>query len=342
MTGSTLLDLVALVAGLAILAVSGDHLVRGASAMALRLGVRPLIVGLTVVAFGTSAPELVVGIEAVLSNAPGIAVGNIVGSNIANVFLVLGLPAVIAPIAAGPVGTRRNAVIGLAAAGLMVLATIIGFQSSSGDSFLGWQVGVIALILLSVYLGYLFRRAKLADPAELAGAGIEAAEPDDAQLDWLRIWLFIIIGAIGLVIGGQLIVYGAQGVATGLGVPPNVIALTLVALGTSLPELAATLAAAIRRRTDLAMGNVLGSNIFNILAVGGATAVAAPFANEGVGSLRVPGDLLPYDYGWMVLAAVALLLVALRGRGISRLMGAVFLAGYVAYLVSLGYTRGMF
>lgn len=326
------LSLIALIVGFFVLTVSADALVRGATSLALKLGLTPLVVGLTVVAFGTSAPELVVAIEAVLSNASDLALGNIVGSNIANVFLVLGLPAIIAPIAAGPSGTRNNAVIGLAAAAALILISVTGA--------VGWRVGAAFLLSLTAYLTFLFWRTRGNEAAaEALGAGLDPEEVKTADRPWPHVAILTILGPIGLVIGGSLIVQGGIGIANSLNIAPEVVGLTMVAVGTSLPELAATAVAAWRRRTDLAIGNVLGSNIFNILAVGGAAGLVSPFSSTGV--VTVPAAFMRFDYWVMAAAAIALAASAFIGRGIGRRWGAAFLLTYFAYVAILAQTRGV-
>lgn len=318
--------LAALAAGFVALFWAGDTLVNGATAMARRAGLRPLFIGLTIVAFGTSAPELMVSASAVAGGAPELALGNIVGSNIANVLLVLGLPAMFAPIAPGPKGVRRNAVIGLVAALVLVL-----FAAGGG---LDRGHGVVLLAGIATYLISMWRLAQ--NPS--SEADVQAVTPDsddDAHLPrtWWRIWACVVGGGVGLPVGAWLIVESGVALATALAMPKALIGLTAVAIGTSLPELAATTAAAFRRQTDLAIGNVLGSNIFNILAVGGAASL--------VGRIPTPDGFLGYDLRVMVASAVALLAVTLMRRGVPRLLGVAFLTAYVAYVVGSARIQGV-
>lgn len=318
--------LAALAAGFVVLFWAGDTLVNGATAMARRAGLRPLFIGLTIVAFGTSAPELMVSASAVSSGSPELALGNIVGSNIANVFLVLGLPAMFAPIAPGPKGVRRNAVIGLAAAVIFV-----AFAATGG---LGPVHGVVLLTGIVAYLIGMWRLAQ--NPASEAGVQAVTPDSDDAAHlpgSWLLIWASVLAGVIGLPLGAWLIVESGVALATALAMPKALIGLTAVAIGTSLPELAATTAAALRRQTDLAIGNVLGSNIFNILAVGGVASL--------VGRVPTPQGFLSFDFPVMLAAAVALLAVTLVRRGVPRLVGVVFLVAYIGYILGSARIQGV-
>jgi cation:H+ antiporter len=245
-----LLDILLLIAGLAILLLGGDWLVRGAVALAKKSGIPALIIGLTVVAFGTSAPEMVVSAVAALSNAPGLAIGNIVGSNIANTFLVLGIPALIAPLATQATGVRRNALIALGATCLFIGLT--------WDRVLSLSDGIILIAGIAGYiawLGWTAFKAK-ADPAVAEMADIE--HMDAVPISPLKIALCLVGGVIALPLGANLIVEGGTGLADVLGVPEAVVGLTVLALGTSLPELATSLVAAMRRQVDMAIGNVIG------------------------------------------------------------------------------------
>ena len=308
-----MLDILMIAAGLVLLVLAGDALVKGAVNLSLRLGVPPLIVGLTVVAFGTSAPELLVSVQAVLDNAPALALGNVVGSNIANILLVLGIPALIAAV---PVSRdlMHDFVVMMAAAVFFIALAFLGP--------FGWLHGIALLAGLAAMLWNSFARARAhrasAEP-ELEGA--------DAGASSIKIALFLLSGLIGLPLGANLLVTGAVNVASVLGVSETVIGLTLVAVGTSLPELATTVAAAYRRQAGVAMGNVIGSNIFNLLGIIGVASL--------VGRIPVPPAMLHSDL-WVMLAVSALLGVfVLRGRSIGRLAGAALIALYVLYVVHL-------
>ena len=316
------MDLVAAVLGLAILLGAGDALVRGAVALSLRLGIPALLVSLTVVAFGTSAPELLISVQAALDDAPGIAFGNVVGSNIANVLLVLGVPAVISAIDARDCDSRRNYAMMLGASAVFAALCFFGP--------LGWPQGLLLLALLTLVLWDAYRAAR----AHLRGAGCAAAVEDDdlpeeiADADpnmptW-KLVAFLAVGLIGLPAGAHLLIEGARGIALAMGVSEAAIGLTLVALGTSLPELATTVMAAMRKQADVALGNVIGSNIFNILAIMGIASFFGP--------LEVPPGMLEIDL-WVMLASALVIWPFICGKMvIGRLAGGAMIAVYVGYV----------
>lgn len=304
------------IGGFALLLVGGEGLVRGAVGVARRLGVSPLVIGLTLVGFGTSTPELVTSIEAALAGSPGIAVGNVVGSNIANILLILGVAAVIGPIACDPAAFRRDG------------AVLAGSAVVGGALILWGEVGRIAgaglIALLVVYTVATLVRERRRPDAAGAVYEQEAAFVDGARASlWVSLGLAV-AGIAGTILGARLLVDGATTVARTLGVAEEIIGLTLVAVGTSLPELATAVMAALRRQADVAFGNVVGSNIYNILFILGATALVEPLA--------VPARIAGADL-WVMLGATALLAVfAVTDRRIVRWEGAVFLALYVGYI----------
>jgi len=308
----------ALAGGLIILLFCGDLLVRGAVALASRFGVHPLIIGLTVVAFGTSAPELMVSVKAALGGATGISLGNIVGSNIANILLVLGVPAIVYPTICNQAAIRRNT-------SMMVSATVLFVVLCSTGTLVFWD-GLLLFTLVLCFLSYSAHRARTAPH--------EVLDDDLEEISGLpeRVWAicaFLVIGLLGLPLGAELVVDGATEIARRFGVSEAAIGLTVISIGTSLPELATTLVAAFRRHADVAVGNVIGSNLFNILAIGGITAMVVP--------LPVPPAFLTFDL-WVMLGS-ALLVVPfafLRGT-ITRTAGFIFTALYVAYLVAVFY-----
>ena len=305
-----------LVFGLLFLFVGGELLVRGSVSLARGLGVSPMLIGITLVGFGTSTPELVTSIDAALRGSAGIAIGNIVGSNIANILLILGVAALICPIAITPAAFRRDA--GTMAAAAAALA-IISFTGT-----LGAASGVFLLVMLLIYLGYTYRQERpgRGPSAELHAREASLAEPAPHSR---AISLLFAGGGIALTIAGaDLLVDGAVALATALEISDTVIGLTIVAVGTSLPELVASLVASLRRQGDIALGNVLGSNIYNILGILGITAVIHP--------LEIPPQILRFDL-WAMLAATALLVIlASTRRRLSRLHGAGFLVLYTAYI----------
>jgi cation:H+ antiporter len=313
------LEFVLVALGLVILLLAGDSLVRGAVNASLRLGVPALIVGLTVVAFGTSAPELLVSIQAILDDAPGIALGNVVGSNVANILLVLGIPAIISGIRTGASDTRKSYVTMIAASVLFI-----------GMAFLGpltWVHGLVLLAVLAVILADQTREA-LAHRRNGLAAAEEEVEGADPSMPWWKISMFLVLGLVGLPLGADLLVDNSVSIARRYGVSETVIGLTLVAVGTSLPELATTVMAAIRREADVALGNVIGSNMFNLLAIMG---VASLF-----GTIDVDRQFLTFDF-WVMLGASLILapFVFSRSLDLTKRWGVLFVGLYAAYLVAL-------
>jgi len=299
-----------IIGGLVFLAFGGEILVRGAVGSARVLGVSPLLSGLVLVGFGTSTPELVTSLIAAMRNAPDIAVGNVVGSNIANILLILGLTAAITPIYVRPQAIGRDMIALGASSVTCLLAVVAGFIDR-------W-FGLFLLALLGTYLVVTYLRERNAE------AGGATRPPVDR--DWRRLGRFALMTAAGIaltVIGARLLVGGAIELAEGLGMPQRVIGLTIVAVGTSLPELVACVVAALRRHADVALGNVIGSNIYNVFGILGITAAVSP--------IRIPPEIANLDI-WVLLAATGLLALLLRtGGGLKRLEGAGFLLAYVAY-----------
>lgn len=304
-------DFALIVAGLALLVLGGDLLVKGAVNLSLRLGITPVVVGLTVVAFGTSAPELIVSMSAALKGSTDIAMGNVVGSNIANVLVILGATALVSGIATRDVDLRESWMMMIAATIAVIIMGMIG------------PIGRGSGLLLLAGLGLvLWRQLSTADSG--GGGGAVEIEGAAAGARWKQILLWLAGGLVGLPIGAQLLVDGATDIALAFGISEAVIGLTLVAVGTSLPELAASVASAIRGRADMALGNVVGSNIFNILSILGLTALVRP--------LPVPPEMLRLDF-WVMLAAALLLGPFLwRGIAMGRLVGGVLLALYATYV----------
>lgn len=307
------------VAGLILLLIGGDLLVRGAVSLAQRLDVPTIVIGLTVVAFGTSAPELVVCVNAALSGAPTLALGNVVGSNIANVLLVIGLPAMIYPISCCAPTVTRDAY-------LMVLGSAL-FLILAWTGVLGFWQGLLLLILLVLVMSYSARRAcqypELAQE-ELADFDAIAQVPHSLLLSIA----FIALGLGGLAYGSHNLIEGSIALARAHHVSESTIGLTVVALGTSLPELATVIAAALKKHSDVAIGNVIGSNLFNMFGIMGITAMIAP--------IPVPDAFRYYDL-WVMLASSSLLLFFGLGghHGIDRKIGFGFVALYAAYIASL-------
>ncbi|MEM9971329.1 MAG: calcium/sodium antiporter [Pseudomonadota bacterium] len=313
------MDYVYAAIGLVLLLVAGDLLVRGAVNMSLRLGVPALIVGLTIVAFGTSAPELLISISAILEGSPGIAMGNVVGSNTANILMVLGVPALLAGgIHTGTVDTRKSYAI-------MIGATVIFIAMAYLGGF-NWAYGLVLLAMLAVILGGQAREAmRHRRDAQDEAEEEEELEGVDPSMPWWKINTFLVLGLIGLPLGAEVLVNAAQAIARDFGVSDAVIGLTLVAVGTSLPELATTMAAAWRKQTEVALGNVIGSNMFNLLAIIG---VASLF-----GAIPVDPQILRFDL-WVMLAASLVLapFVFIKSASIGKLWGAAFCVLYGVYV----------
>jgi len=299
-----------LAAGLALLVVGGDLLVRGAVAFAMRLRVSPLLIGLTIVGFGTSTPELVTSLQAAFSGAPGIAIGNVVGSNTANILLILGLAAVMSPIpVARPAFLRDGTVAALAA--LACLAVILTGSLSRLSGF-----GLMAMLA-----GYIVYAARSERAAPAADDPRGESVPDGK----LPVAIALAVGGlVATILGARLLVGGAVELAALAGVSDTVVGLTVVAVGTSLPELVTSVMAALRRQPDIAFGNVVGSNIYNVLGILGVTAAVHP--------IPVPPEIARFDIWVMLAATAALTLAAVTGWRITRAEGAAMLASYGAYV----------
>ncbi len=277
----------------------------------------PLVIGLTLVGFGTSAPELVTSLQAALTDAPGIAIGNVVGSNIANILLILGLAALMQPIAVDPVAFRRDGTV-------LALATLAAIALALGDA-VGRLAGLGLVAALAVYLVVALRAGR-ASPA----APVYEAEADYAPAAGRPAWqlaLLFLAGLAATLLGARALVAGATALARDLGVSEAVIGLTIVAIGTSLPELATSVTAARKGEAEVAFGNVVGSNIFNILGILGVTALVRP--------LEMPARIAGFDAWVMGAATLALVAAAMTGRRIRRAEAAGFLALYAAYLAAL-------
>lgn len=303
--------------GLVILLLAGDALVRGAVNLSLRLGIPALIVSLTIVAFGTSAPELLISISAIKDNLPGIALGNVVGSNTANILLVLGVPALLATLHTSECDTKKTYFFMIAASLLFIGLAFTGV-------FNVWT-GLILLAALAFVLGDAFREARAHKCAAENDDTVDLIEEADPDMPYWRIAVFLVLGLIGLPLGANLLVENASIVARTYGVSDTVIGLTMVAIGTSLPELSTTVMAAMRRQADVALGNVIGSNMFNLLAIIGLTTF--------FGNIPVDPKFLQFDL-WVMLAASLLLIpfVFLK-QDINRIWGIVLTLLYVTYLV---------
>lgn len=306
------------VAGLVLLVFAGDYLVRGAVSLARRAGVSKMIIALTIVAFGTSAPELVVGVDAVIKGAPTLALGNVVGSNIANVLLVVGLPTIIAPMTCSAPRIMKNMMFMLGATALFI-----------GMAFTGaftWIHGVILLACLGLFIGYSIARRKNC-PMEAAAEMDNVEELKQKPDSYGVAGTMVFAGLVGLIFGADLLVDGATTIARNFGVSDAVIGLTLVALGTSLPELMTATMAAIRGHCEVAVGNVIGSNIFNLLCIGGAAST--------VGTIPVPDSFLEVDLWVMVGASLLLIPFIRKNARMGKSAGVAMVLMYIGYIVYL-------
>lgn len=302
--------------GLVILLLAGDALVRGAVNLSLRIGVPALIVSLTIVAFGTSAPELLIAISAVKDNAPGIALGNVVGSNTANILLVLGVPAVLATLNTSECDSRKTYLFMIAASVLFIVLAFCGVFNIWSALIL---LGALSLVLWDAFReARNHRKAGVPDDLEM----IDEADPD---MPYWRIGIFLALGLVGLPLGANLLVENASVIARMYGVSETVIGLTLVALGTSLPELATTVMAALRRQADVALGNVIGSNMFNLLAIVG---IATFF-----GRIPVDPSFLRFDLWVMLVASLLIAPFVFLRWDITRRWGFGLSGLYVAYVI---------
>lgn len=326
-----LADAFFLLLGLVLLIAGGDLLVRGAVRIAERLNVSPMLIGLTVVGMGTSMPELAASVQASLAGSPGIAIGNIVGSNIANALLILGIAALITPIAVKTRTLWRDGGIGvLAVLALLAAGATVGLSR---------EAGIIFLIAMGGYVYYAYRQERLGAPHSAAYDRAVAMEEVDPALipqeqpgGKLSIAILLFLVGLALIVGGgTLLVDGAIKIAEQLGVSDAVIGLTIVAVGTSFPELVTSAVAAYRKEGDIALGNVLGSNVYNILFIGGVTGVVAP--------TEVPASMMAFDLPLLVAASLAVMAFSFSGGRLSRGEGFALVASYAAYTA---YTVGIF
>ena len=290
--------------GLAMLFLGGEALVRGASAVARHFHLSPMVIGLTIVGFGTSAPELLVSLQAALEGKPEIAIGNVVGSNIANILLILGISALIAPLIIPARKIWRDLAFMLAAT-FILWGMLLGTEITR-------PYGAILFLGLLIFLGSTFFFGKV-EP-----------KPDQPDENQLKAWGYTIGGLIVLVIGARFLVNNAVKISTDFGISEAVIALTIVAVGTSLPELATSVIAAYRRQTEIAVGNIVGSSVFNIFGILGITALVSP--------IPVDPRFAAIDMPWAVAAAVGLTILAFALKGLPRIAGVALLVIYAGYI----------
>ena len=313
------MDYIFIILGLIALVGGGEILVRGATSIALKFKITPFVVGMTVVAFGTSAPELLVSLSAALDGSPDISIGNVVGSNIANIALVLGATALVYPI--------RVSKTSLSVDWPMLMLASLLFYFFILNLKLEWYEGIIFVSILATFTIWMIRKSR---KAGLKKADEVSNDLDKEGMKEMNIWMsFLLIagGCSGLVIGADWLVYGAKNIARSYDVSESVISLSMIAIGTSLPELATSIVAAFKKQTDIAIGNILGSNLFNILSILGITAI--------VKEINVNELILQSDIFWMLGLSAILLPMMLLRRDIDRVEGSLLLIAYAAYMYFL-------
>ncbi|MGQ0799626.1 MAG: calcium/sodium antiporter [Pseudomarimonas sp.] len=308
-----LLAICAILGGLVLLGFGAEGLVRGSSSIALRMGVTPLVIGLTIVAFGTGSPEMIVSLQAALSGNSDLALGNIVGSNICNIALILGIAALARPLHVRSELLQREVPV-------MIVVTLV-LAAMLYDGMLGRWEGALLAISAVVYTVVIYRAARRDRDAEVAAEYANELPPP--QSNTLRSVALVAAGFVGLLVGANVLVYGAVVIAEAMGMSQVVIGLTVIAIGTSLPELATSVVAAVRNDADVAFGNVLGSNILNILLVLGVVAMIRPISSAG---------LRPLDLGVLIGTALLIYPLMWRGRILDRWEGGLLLAGYATYV----------
>jgi len=304
------MDFFWLVLGLVILIFSGDYLVKGAVGVAEKFKISPLVIGMTVVSFGTSAPELFVSIKAAWEGSPDLAIGNVIGSNIANIALVLSITVLIFPI----IVDRNSKIIDWP---MMMFSSIL-FYVFSLDNVISTIEGVAMVSILLVFTILLIRNSR---KLNLDLDEVIDGTPSNMGLTVL----YLIGGLVGLKFGADWFVEGAKGVAKSFGMTDKVIGVTIVAFGTSVPELVASGVAAYRRQTDISLGNLVGSNIFNILIVLGITSIITP--------IQVAESVMVFDMYWMLGIALALYPMMFIGKKMGRIHGLILLSAYITYIV---------
>ena len=313
-----MLDGLFILLGLVLLTVGGDTLIRGSLAIAQRFNISPLLCGLLIVGFGTSAPELVVSVGAAFNNQDDIAIGNVVGSNIGNILLILGMCAVITPLTISPLALKRDATVMLLSSFIFILLTFNG-------SILGIEGGLLLLMLFSYIVAtyYTEKSSHTLNSQMHVDEGLEISTLPSTI--WLTIGLMV-IGLLGLVAGSKILLIGATNLASMWGVSESIIGLTIIAIGTSLPEFSVSLIAAFRKHGDVAVGNILGSNIFNMFGILGVSAVLSP--------LGVNQRVIEFDQWVLLIASILLLVFLYTGRKIGRIEGGVLLLGYIGYITA--------
>lgn len=307
-----------LIIGLATLIAGGEFLVKGAVGIAKKAHISSLVIGMTVISFGTSAPELVVSIKAALSGSPEIAIGNVIGSNIANIALVLGITVLIFPI----VVDRNSKILDWP---MMMLASILFYLFAFDNVIKQWE-GIVLFGILVIFTTYLIISSRKKTKKELAALTAEVDE-ELKHMNPLIAVGFVLLGLVGLFFGAGWLLDGAVNIAYDIGMSKSVVGVTIVAFATSVPELVTSAVAAFKKETDISIGNLIGSNLFNIMAVIAITAIIKP--------IPVEQSVLDSDFIWMLAIAAALLPLMIIGKKLNRFKGALLLGSYVAYIAIL-------
>ncbi len=308
-----IINILILFGGLIVLILGGDFLIKGSSSFALKMNLSPLVVGLTIVAFGTSTPELLISIKAALTSSPDLAMGNVIGSNICNLALVLGLTAIISPIY-----VKRNTIW---IDWPMTMGSSLLLYILVREGFINSYEGLIFIGILVLYLFFVIRKSRK-DQSVAKELQQEFNLPKSSST-YLKDFTYIALGSIGLFLGAELFVGGAQDLARNMGIEERIIGITVVALGTSLPELVTSTVASFKKETDLALGNLMGSNIFNILSILGITSI--------IKEIKVNDVILNTDIIWMLGITLIILPMMLSKRRIGRVEGAILLFIYIYY-----------
>ena len=313
-----LISFLMLFLGLFVLVYSGNKMVESAASLAKSLGVSGLIIGLTIVAFGTSSPELIVGVRSVTTGVGELASANVIGSNIANILLALGIPATIMAIPTNTIGVARNASIALFASILLIVMVFIN------NPLLFWQSFIFCMCII-IYLLWMYRLSSAGSEDPILYELTNEAGDSHTESSKASLIIVLLIGIVGLLLGGHIIVRNAVLIATSFNISETVIGLTIVAIGTSLPEITTVIIASYRGQPQVALGGVIGSNIFNLLAVLGISGLTGP--------IDVSVSIVSFDIWILLLTAIALVFLVLRRKPIGRKTGIFFLSGYAVYLL---------
>ncbi|MEN7550851.1 calcium/sodium antiporter [Rapidithrix thailandica] len=316
-------EIILLIIGLVVLIAGGEFLVRGASRIALRFQITPLVVGLTIVAFGTSSPELFISIQSALAGSPDMTMGNVIGSNICNLALVLGITAVFSPIQVNSDSIKFDWPMAMGSSFLLYILVIEGYLQRNE--------GIFFVIILLAYIGFLIHKSRKetnAKEIENIGAEMEDKSPEkNSPLHWGMDIVYLTIGCVGLYFGSDWFVNAAKDIFLEIGIEERIIGLIVLALGTSLPELVTSIVAAIKKSTDLAIGNLMGSNIFNVLSILGITSI--------IKDIHVSNSIIDYDMMWMLGITLFILPMMVFNRKIGRIQGGLLLAIYFYYTYSI-------